>query len=150
PDAGRAGLRTAPLSEHRLRRRDRRRPRHARPAVRDHRRGDRRDRGAIHRSARADRVSGRVALVACREAGLYDHGPQHPLKPERVLLTLDLIEAYGIPSNANVHAVDCRSASDDELLLVHTPAYLDATRRAGDGEPGDWWRFGYGPGDNPI
>src|SRR5439155_6829498 len=43
-----------------------------------------------------------------------------------------------------------RSASDDELLQVHTEAYIDATKRAGDGEHGDWGRYGYGPGDNPI
>ena len=33
---------------------------------------------------------------------------------------------------------------------MHTPAFIDATRRAGHGEDGDWRRFGYGPGDNPI
>ena len=33
---------------------------------------------------------------------------------------------------------------------MHTPAFLDATRRAGLGEDGDWSGFGYGPGDNPI
>jgi acetoin utilization protein AcuC len=91
-----------------------------------------------------------VALVACREAEIYDHGPQHPLKPERFLLTLDLIEAFGITSRHNVSTLGCRSASDEELQLVHTPEYIDATKRAGDGDHGDWWRFGYGPGDNPI
>ena len=33
---------------------------------------------------------------------------------------------------------------------MHTPAFIDATRRAGHGEDGEWGRFGYGPGDNPI
>ncbi|MFN2545237.1 MAG: acetoin utilization protein AcuC [Actinomycetota bacterium] len=91
-----------------------------------------------------------MALVSCREAGIYDHGPQHPLKPERVLLTLDLIEAYGIASHPHVGVVGCRVATDDEIGLVHTPDFIDATRRAGDGETGDWSRYGYGPGDNPI
>jgi acetoin utilization protein AcuC len=95
-------------------------------------------------------VSDGVSLVSCREAGIYDHGPQHPLRPERVLLTLDLIEAYGIPSRPGVRAVGCRSASDEEIGLVHTPEFIDATRRAGHDEHGDWWRYGYGPGDNPI
>jgi acetoin utilization protein AcuC len=72
------------------------------------------------------------------------------LKPERVLYTLDLIEAYGIPSHPNVRTVGCRSATDEEIGLVHTPAFIDATRRAGHDEHGDWWRYGYGPGDNPI
>ena len=95
-------------------------------------------------------MSGSVALVSCREAGIYDHGPQHPLRPERVLLTLDLIEAFGIISHPNVRTVGCRSASDEEIGLVHTQEFIDATRRAGYGQHGDWWRYGYGPGDNPI
>jgi acetoin utilization protein AcuC len=67
-----------------------------------------------------------------------------------VLYTLDLIKAYGIPSKDNVQTVGCRSATDQELQLVHTPEYIDATKRAGAGESGEWFRYGYGPGDNPI
>jgi acetoin utilization protein AcuC len=33
---------------------------------------------------------------------------------------------------------------------VHSAEFIDATRRAGHGEQGEWWRYGYGPGDNPI
>jgi acetoin utilization protein AcuC len=95
-------------------------------------------------------MSGAAGLVVCREARIYDHGPQHPLRPERVQLTWDLIEALGLPDRPNVHTLGCRTATDDELLLVHTPEYLDATKRAGEGEDGDLRRFGYGPGDNPI
>ena len=95
-------------------------------------------------------MTGAVALVSCREAGIYDHGPQHPLKPERFLLTLDLIDAFGITSLDNVSTLGCRSASEEELQLVHTPDYIHATKRAGAGDHGDWARFGYGPGDNPI
>jgi acetoin utilization protein AcuC len=49
-----------------------------------------------------------------------------------------------------VQTLPCRIATDEELGLVHTAEFIDATKRAGDGEPGDWSRFGYGPGDNPI
>src|SRR5207247_1937233 len=41
-------------------------------------------------------------------------------------------------------------ATDEEIGLVHTAEFIDATKRAGEGQPGDWSRFGYGPGDNPI
>jgi acetoin utilization protein AcuC len=95
-------------------------------------------------------VSGRAVLVVCREARIYDHGPGHPLRPERVLLTWDLIEAYGLHAAAGVRVVGCRQASDDEVALVHTRDYIEATRRAGHGEEGPWWRYGYGPGDNPV
>lgn len=95
-------------------------------------------------------MSERVALVMCREAGIYDHGPAHPLRPDRVLLTWDLIEAYGLDRLPNVRKVACRAATDEEIGLVHTAEFIDATKRAGHGEKGDWARFGYGPGDNPI
>jgi acetoin utilization protein AcuC len=95
-------------------------------------------------------VSTQVGLVLCPEAKLYDHGPQHPLRPARVLLTWDLIRAMGLDDRANVQRLSCEAADDATIELVHTPAFVDATRRAGHGEHGDWGRFGYGPGDNPI
>jgi acetoin utilization protein AcuC len=95
-------------------------------------------------------VSDRVALIVAPEARLYDLGPQHPLRPDRVLLTWDLIEACGLDALPNVTRSDAEPADEPLLGLVHTPAYNDATRRAGHGEVGDWSRFGYGPGDNPV
>ncbi len=41
-------------------------------------------------------MSDRVGLVFAPEARTYDHGPAHPLRPERVLLTWRLIQAYGL------------------------------------------------------
>jgi acetoin utilization protein AcuC len=95
-------------------------------------------------------VSLRVHLVYSPEFLSYDHGPQHPLRPVRVRLTRELISAYGLIDGDGVEEVPTRVASDEELRLVHTERYLDAVRRAGNGEPGEWWRFGFGPGDNPI
>jgi acetoin utilization protein AcuC len=95
-------------------------------------------------------VSDRVGLVLAPEARIYDHGPGHPLRPDRVLLTWDLIAAYGLDRHPNVGTLGAEPAGDATLELVHTPAFVDATRRAGHGEPGDWARFGYGPGDDPI
>ena len=40
-------------------------------------------------------MSGATALVVAPEARIYDHGLRHPLRPLRVLLTWDLIAAYG-------------------------------------------------------
>ena len=95
-------------------------------------------------------MSGDVSLVVCREARIYDHGPQHPLRPERVLLTWELIEALELDRAPHVSVRGCEPASDEELELVHTPRYVDATKRAGNGEPGSYREFGFGPGDNPI
>jgi acetoin utilization protein AcuC len=95
-------------------------------------------------------MSGDVSLVVCREARIYDHGPQHPLRPQRILLTWDLIEALELDRAPHVSVRGCEPATDEELELVHTPEYVDATKRAGDGEPGSYLAFGFGPGDNPI
>ena len=96
-------------------------------------------------------MSDRVELVWFGDdAPSYDHGPQHPLRPGRVLLTRALIHHYGIVDGSRVVETPARDAGDDELLLVHTEPYIDAVRRAGHGERGSWWQFGFGPGDNPV
>jgi acetoin utilization protein AcuC len=95
-------------------------------------------------------MSGRVVLVYSPEIVEYDHGPEHPLRPVRVMLTRELISAYGLLDGERVEETPARVATDQELLLVHTDSYLDAVRRAGEGQPGDWPRYGFGPGDNPI
>jgi acetoin utilization protein AcuC len=95
-------------------------------------------------------MSGRAGLVLCPDARIYDHGPAHPLRPQRVLLTWDLIAKTGLLERPNVETLRCRMATDEEIGLVHTAEFVEATKRAGDGERGDWRRFGYGPGDNPI
>jgi acetoin utilization protein AcuC len=95
-------------------------------------------------------VSGRAGLVVTEEAAIYDHGPQHPLRPERVLLTWSLIRAYGLDASPQAVRLEPGPATDDVLALVHERAYIEATRAAGHGEEGPWATFGYGPGDNPI
>ncbi|HEX7248698.1 MAG TPA: acetoin utilization protein AcuC [Actinomycetota bacterium] len=95
-------------------------------------------------------MSGTAGLVVVPEAEGYDHGPGHPLRPARVLLTWALIEAYGMFGRETVIRLDAGAADDETLGLVHTQEYIDATRNAGHGLDGPWTRFGYGPGDNPI
>ncbi|HUR49381.1 MAG TPA: acetoin utilization protein AcuC [Acidimicrobiales bacterium] len=84
------------------------------------------------------------------DAPLYDLGPLHPLRPQRVILTRTLIHAYGMIDGSRVREVPARDATDDELGRVHTERYIEAVRCAGHGESGSWWEFGFGPGDNPI
>ncbi|HVF08505.1 MAG TPA: acetoin utilization protein AcuC [Actinomycetota bacterium] len=95
-------------------------------------------------------MSGTAGLVVAPGAEDYDHGPGHPLRPARVLLTWELIEAYGMFQQETVIRLGADAADDEMLGLVHTPGFIDATRRAGHGLEGPWGRFGYGPGDNPI
>ncbi len=96
-------------------------------------------------------MSERVELVWIGLDGpRYDLGPQHPLRPARVILTHSLIHAYGLVDGDPVHEVPGRAASDEELMLVHTENYIDAVKAAGSGMPGPWGAYGFGPGDNPI
>lgn len=96
-------------------------------------------------------MSARVELVWYGDdAPVYDLGPQHPLRFPRVVLTRSLIHAYGLVDGARVVETPARSATDEELSLVHTAPYIDVVRRAGHGESGPWWEYGFGPGDNPV
>lgn len=96
-------------------------------------------------------VSERVELIWYgSDAPVYDFGSQHPLRPGRVTLTHDLIESFGIVNGDRVVQTDARSATDDEILAVHAPEYVQAVKAAGAGERGPWWEFGFGPGDNPA
>ena len=75
----------------------------------------------------------------------------HPMKPERLRYTYELLEAYGTFGEPNTQLVKPRQATEEEVLLYHTPAYLSAVQSFGRGEadhdPGE---FNFGPGDNPA
>jgi acetoin utilization protein AcuC len=95
-------------------------------------------------------VSGTVGLVRCPDVHRYDHGQRHPLRPDRVRFTFDLIDALHLAEGPDVRDLEARIATDGEIGLVHEEAFIRATKDAGDGVPGSYARFGYGPGDNPV
>ncbi len=78
----------------------------------------------------------------------YDMGPQHPLHPIRLDLTMRLAHALGVLDRPHVSLVTPQPADDDLLTLVHDPAYLRAVREAPD-RPRDTGH-GLGTPDNPI
>jgi acetoin utilization protein AcuC len=89
----------------------------------------------------------------------YDFGPQHPLAPIRVKLTIELARAFGVLSGDHVTVQPAPPASDSELELVHDPDYLATVRYAGhlaageDGQSADARRLllhGLGTPDDPI
>jgi len=91
-----------------------------------------------------------VAFVFSPELAKYDHGPTHPLKPQRFLLTEELSRACGLFDLPGVQVLPAREATDDEIALCHTYRYIDAVRAASLGEPGNYSGYGFGPGDNPV
>jgi acetoin utilization protein AcuC len=92
-----------------------------------------------------------LALVRVEDlARTYDFGASHPLRPERVLLTYDLIDRLGLSSS--VDALVSRSATDEEILAVHDASFIDAVKAidAGRDVAGAAGRFGLGTPDNPV
>src|SRR3954451_2497338 len=79
----------------------------------------------------------------------YDFGPGHPLAPIRVELTIALARSLGVLDREHVEMLPVTSATDDELTLVHTAAYLDAVRQAGSTLRPDI-AHGLGTQDDPL
>lgn len=88
----------------------------------------------------------------------YNFGPQHPLKPIRLAMTVTLLEAEGA-----IEPISPEPATDSDLKLVHSPEYVEAVklaselptiRRVGgdlsEEQIGSLYRHGLGTGDNPI
>ncbi|OGO20855.1 MAG: hypothetical protein A2Z14_11330 [Chloroflexi bacterium RBG_16_48_8] len=79
------------------------------------------------------------------------HGMGHPLKPERLQRTFDLLVAYGAFQASNVCVLTPEPASIDELAVFHTMEYIEVVKALSEGERGiPAGRYGFGPGDNPV
>ena len=91
------------------------------------------------------------ALIWSDDHLRYDFGPDHPLKPIRVELTVDLIRACGLDRGRDVRTLPRAEFGEDDVLRLHTEDYVEAVRTLSarpDG-PGAA-RYGLGLGDNPV
>jgi acetoin utilization protein AcuC len=61
----------------------------------------------------------------------YDFGPQHPLAPIRVKLTMELAQALGVLSRDGVTVTPAGPATDAELQLIHDRRYIEVVKTAG-------------------
>jgi acetoin utilization protein AcuC len=93
-----------------------------------------------------------TALVWGDALAGYSFGPDHPLNPRRLELTLALLSAYGLTKRDDVIRVEPRRATDEELLAVHDAAFVAEVRRAsGSGRRGPHsQQYGLGTMDVPI
>ena len=92
-----------------------------------------------------------TVFLSSDEVWQRGHGPEHPLKPERLRRTHELLAEYGLLNKPQVQVIPPRLASEAELRLFHKPEYLDAVRALSQGDltvPA--WKYGFGPGDNPV
>ncbi|MCL6472583.1 MAG: acetoin utilization protein AcuC [Firmicutes bacterium] len=81
----------------------------------------------------------------------YELSPSHPLKPIRLKLTYELLKDYGAFDKSQLAVFPGRLATDEELMLVHSAAYIDVVKRVGGTGSADTLAYshGIGPGDNP-
>ncbi|HMT49993.1 MAG TPA: acetoin utilization protein AcuC, partial [Dietzia sp.] len=56
----------------------------------------------------------------------YRHSVDHPMSPRRLDLTMSLATELGVLQG--VEMLDPGSASDEELLRIHTSRYIDAVK----------------------
>ncbi len=84
----------------------------------------------------------------------YDFGPEHPMAPMRVDLTVMLARELGVVApaggGAGLVTVPAPVASDELVATVHDPAYMDAVRLAGKDPHRTIEERGLGTPDNPT
>jgi acetoin utilization protein AcuC len=99
-------------------------------------------------------VSGSLRSALIWDPGFtaYRFRPDHPFNPRRLELTVSLIEELGLLESDAVSMVPPRPATEEELLRVHAPEYVDAVRRMsrGDGDAREMRRWGLGTEDTPV
>src|SRR5712675_1094504 len=90
----------------------------------------------------------RMLLVYGSRSLDYDFGPGHPLTPRRFGPGIDLLTAVGAEPG-----LAPEPATDDELLLCHTPRYLEVVKRFSEHDHG-WMEpeagIGVGGDDPPF
>jgi acetoin utilization protein AcuC len=93
----------------------------------------------------------KVAFLSSPRSWQRGHGPDHPLKPERLKRTHVLLDEYGAFDAGNVLVHEPQPASEDDLALFHTKEYIHAVKNLSDGNLNlPIGRYGFGPGDNPV
>nr|WP_239541498.1 acetoin utilization protein AcuC [Pseudoglutamicibacter cumminsii] len=89
-----------------------------------------------------------VTVVYDRHMSAYRFSDNHPMNPERMRMTADLLEQLDVMEQLGGRFSSSYSASDDELFQIHTPEYVAAVKRAREGHADE--AFGLGTEDNPI
>jgi len=78
----------------------------------------------------------------------YDFGPDHPMDPMRLALTMRLVEAFDLTTPPDVTVRAAPPAGDSTLRLVHTGEYVEAVKRVAADPSHVDLRHGLGTEDN--
>ncbi len=95
-------------------------------------------------------MTGPGCIVFDEDLTSYDFGPHHPMHPIRVDLTIRLARSLGVLDDPNVSVVGAPTATDAELGLVHSAAYIAAVRHLSDRPYEQDLVHGLGTDDNPT
>lgn len=92
-----------------------------------------------------------TALVWNDALAEYRFTPKHPLNPRRLELTLELMRRLHLFDDSHA-LVPARRATDDEILAVHSPEFVNAVKRAsaGNAAADELRAYGLGTDDVPI
>ena len=96
-------------------------------------------------------------MVTRKAAFVYDDAMSshvlsetHPMRPVRLRYTYELADAYGLFQPDHSTLVTPRAATIEEVSTFHTPEYINAVERVGEGDFSiNPMEFNIGPGDNP-
>jgi acetoin utilization deacetylase AcuC-like enzyme len=109
------------------------------------------------RSMNKTPVDAKARLLFDSRELAYDFGPHHPMQPRRLQALIDLLETSGLwQQHDELTRLEGRSATIEELGLVHTPQYIEAVQQlsSGDARPKEVTQFaeqyGFGDGDTPA
>jgi acetoin utilization protein AcuC len=85
----------------------------------------------------------------------YNLRDDHPLQQKRLKMVYRLLDAYGAldTKGGPIEWMEPKPCTEEALLEVHTPDFLDAVQRAGGEQPQSTSylrKYGIGPGDTPA
>jgi acetoin utilization protein AcuC len=92
---------------------------------------------------------GPASVVFDRTLTEYDFGPEHPMSPIRVDLTMRLAGELGVLGD-RLQTVAAPMAGEDRIATVHDPALIEAVTRAGTTAGYVDLDRGLGSDDNPV
>ncbi|MGW5425077.1 acetoin utilization protein AcuC [Streptomyces sp. NPDC003943] len=93
-------------------------------------------------------MSSRALLMWDEAVTGYDFGPEHPMDPVRLALTMGLVRAYGLDGRVDV--VAAKPAGESTLRLVHREDYVAAVRAASADPKAADQGYGLGTVDDPA
>ena len=95
-------------------------------------------------------MSGGAVLMWDEAVTGYDFGPEHPMNPVRLALTMRLIEELRLDGAAGLRVDAAKAAGESTLRLVHRQDYIDAVRRFSSDPASADGEYGIGTPDDPA